>query len=159
MNNLKNENPNVGSMFQNEISYDLKTGLQAGKIRSAIIGEVDLTQNAGKVNSQILQGINAYLQSLKSESQPLPPVLLVAGQDDLKQVILAFQDKDIQEHIIVKTDGNVDELLETTSMKVCPVLRNTNNDSETKYKEILKKFINEGHVDRLILSNCIDYKT
>lgn len=50
-------------MFQNEISYDMKTGAKAGLIRAAVIGEIDLLQNSQQVNLNILKGINSYMES------------------------------------------------------------------------------------------------
>ena len=95
MNNLKNGNPNIDSMFQNEITYDLKTGVQAGKIRASIIGEIDLLTNSDDINLKILKGINKYMETQLAENQPLPPVVLVANADQIENLASIFAKKEI----------------------------------------------------------------
>ena len=61
----------------------MKNGVQAGKIRPAIIGEIDVTFHPVEVNRTILTGINSYLSGLTNH---MPPVVFRA--DKLEDITL-----------------------------------------------------------------------
>lgn len=69
-------------LLLNELSFDMKNGVQAGKVKPALIGEIDLDSNSPEVNKTILSGIAEYLKSITGS--PLPPVVLRAA--DVKQI-------------------------------------------------------------------------
>jgi len=54
----------------------MKTGTQAGKIRPATIGIIDLHDYEDEAQETILQGIKKYFEFCETEKSPLPPVMI-----------------------------------------------------------------------------------